>query len=126
MALDSLHSAWVVWNEEQGRIVLVFRPDVFDGGELPAACLPTIYVTRGRRDRRPGGQRVGDDWHVTLSLEPDVDCGTETFDSRQAALSGAVLLADEFANGTLDYRSEYQVPREDYFDRLDELTGRSR
>lgn len=125
MTLDSLGPAWVVWNEEAARVILAFRPDVFDGGDLPAPCLPTIYVTRGRRDRRPGGKRVGEDWYVTLYLEPDVDCGTESYESRAGAISGAVSLAESFATGEIDYRDEYQVPREAYFDRLDELTGRA-
>jgi len=124
MALDALGSAWVVWNEEDARIVLAYRPDVFDGEELPAPCMPTIYVTRGRRDRRPGGERVGADWFVTLYLEPDVDCGTERYERREEAVDAAVDLAEAFATGQIDYRGEYQVPREDYFDRLDELTGR--
>ena len=124
MSLDSLDSGWKIWNEEEVRLVLVYRPDVFDGGELPAPCMPTIYVTRGRRDRRPGGERVGADWFVTLYLEPDVDCGTERYERREEAVDAAVDLAEAFATGQIDYRGEYQVPREDYFDRLDELTGR--
>jgi hypothetical protein len=123
MGLDSLPPSWEVWNEEQGRIVLAYRPDVFDGGSLPAACLPTIYVTRGQRGRRPGGQRVGEQWYVTLYLEPDVDCGTDSYESREAAVEGAVGLADDFAAGRIDYRAVYQVPRDAYFERLDELTG---
>lgn len=124
MPLDALGSAWVVWNEEDARIVLAYRPDVFDGEELPAPCMPTIYVTRGRRDRRPGGERVGADWFVTLYLEPDVDTGTERYERREDAVDAAVDLAGAFAAGEVDYRSEYQVPREAYFDRLDDLTGR--
>jgi len=123
MSLDSLAPSWVVWNEEDGRIVLAYRPDVFDGEALPAPCMPTIYVTRGRRDRRPGGERVGADWFVTLYLEPDVDCGTESYASRAHAVEAAVALADAFAAGDIDYRDQYQVPRDAYFQRLDELTG---
>lgn len=123
MTLDALGPDWVVWNEETGRIVLAFRPDVFDGDDFPAACLPTIYVTRGRRDRRPGGERVGEQWYVTLYLEPDVDCGTDSYGGRDEAIAAAVSLADEFASGEVDYRDVYQVPRDAYFDRLDELTG---
>jgi hypothetical protein len=123
MGLDSLPPSWEVWNEEQGRIVLAYRPDVFDGGSLPAACMPTIYVTRGKRGRRPGGQRVGEQWYVTLYLEPDVDCGTDSYESREAAVDGAVSLADDFDAGRIDYRAVYQVPREAYFERLDDVTG---
>lgn len=123
MTLDSLGPEWVVWNEETARVVLAFRPDVFDGDELPAACMPTIYITRGRRDRRPGGERIGAEWYVTLYLEPEVDCGTESYEDREEAIAAAVSLAGSFTAGQIDYRDEYQVPREDYFDRLDELTG---
>ena len=123
MGLDSLPSSWAVWNEEQGRIVLAYRPDVFDGGSLPAACLPTIYVTRGKRGRRPGGQRVGEHWYVTLYLEPDVDCGTDSYENREAAIEGAVSVADDFHAGRIDYRDVYQVPREAYFERLDDVIG---
>lgn len=121
MPLDSLGSDWVVWNEGEGRLILAFRPDVFDGDNLPAPCLPTIYVTRGQRDRRPGGDRVGSDWFVTLYLEPEVDCGTERYDSREDAVDAALDLADDFASGRIDYRDQYQVPREEYFERLDEV-----
>jgi hypothetical protein len=34
-----------------------------------------------------------------------------------------VDLATRFAEGDVDYRALYQVPREDYFARLDDLTG---
>ena len=125
MTLDSLGPAWTVWNEEQGRVVLAFRPDIFDGSALPAPCMPTIYITRGRRDRRPGGQRIGEDWFVTLYLEPEVDCGTDSYAAREEAISGAVDLAAAFTAGRIDYRSHYQVPREDYFERLDEVTDRN-
>lgn len=123
MSLDSLGEDWVVWSDEREKVVLAFRPDVFDGGEFPAPCLPTIYLTRGQRDRRPGGRRVGADWHVTLYLEPDVQGPQETFDDRESAIAGAVDLAAAFASGDLAYRELYQVPRPDYLDRLDELTG---
>ncbi|NLV10530.1 DUF5820 family protein [Halomicrobium sp. HM KBTZ05] len=123
MGLDALNPAWERWNEERGRIVLAYRPDVFDGGSLPAACLPTIYVTRGKRGRRPGGERVGHDWFVTLYLEPDVDCGTDRYDDRAAAIDAAVSLADDFDAGRIDYRDEYQVPRDEYFRALDEVVG---
>jgi len=46
------------------------------------------------------------------------------FDSRSAAVAGAVDLAERFAEGDVDYRAAYQVPREAYLDGLDDLTGR--
>jgi hypothetical protein len=125
---DGLAAGWEVWSEEEEKIVLVYRPDVFDGGEFPPACLPTIYLTRGRRRRRPGTNprsQPGEQWHVALFLEPEVERDAETRDDRAGAIATAEELADRFARGDLEYRSLYQVPREDYLDRLDELTGRS-
>lgn len=124
MTLASVPDGWTVWNEADERVVLAYRPDVFDGGSLPAPCLPTIYVTRGRRDRRPGGERVGDEWRVRLFLEPEVTAREAVRDDREAALEAAADVAAAFDDGDVDYRDCYQVPRPDYLDRLDELTGR--
>ena len=123
MDADALPAGWQVWNEEPTKLILAYRPDVFDGDEFPAECLPTIYLTRGKRSRRPGAQRVGDAWHVTLYLEPDVDDGGTAFDGRDAAIDAATERAAAFAAGEIDYRGLYQVPRETYFAKLDELTG---
>lgn len=121
---------WHVWsNEGDGRLVLAYRPDVFDGDDFPAACLPTLYLTHGRRTRRPG-RRPADttargDWFVTLYLEPEITLeGGRRFSTRADALAYAIDLARCFDDGDIDYRELYQVPRERYFDRLDELTGR--
>lgn len=121
-----LHGAWTVWSEDDYRAVLVFRPDVFDSQAFPAPCLPTIYLTKGRRNRRPGDNRPdpGDPWYVTLSLEPDVSRERERYADREAAVEATQSLAAAFADGEIDYRELYQVPREAYLDRLDELTGR--
>lgn len=118
-------NGWRVWSDEADKLVLVYRPDVFDGARFPSACLPTIYVTRGRRTRRPGPNRAGPDasWWVTLFLEPDVDDGGDAFPSRDDALQAARSLAAAFASGDVDYRELYQVPRPEYFEKLDELTG---
>lgn len=124
--LDGLPKEWVVWNEADDRCVVVYRPDVFDTQAFDAACLPTIYLTRGRRSRRPGRQRAPgteDTWYVTLFLEPEVECDAETFDGRPEAVRGTVALAERFAAGEVDYRGLYQVPREAYLEKLDELTG---
>lgn len=123
---DGLSSGWTVWHEGTERCVLVYRPDVFDTQSFPAPCLPTIYLTHGRRSRRPGSERnpnTGDRWYVTLFLEPEVERDPEQFETREAAVSGAVDIAERFATGEIDYRELYQVPREDYFEKLDELTG---
>lgn len=117
-------SGWRLWNEESERVILAYRPDVFDGGSIPAPCLPTVYVTRGQRTRRPGSQRTETNaWFVTLFLEPDVQYETEQFETRSAAIDGASELAARFRDGKIDYRELYQVPRPEYFEALDELTG---
>jgi hypothetical protein len=126
MSFPPLPAGWVVWADEpDGRSIITYRPDVFDSQEYPAPCLPTIYVTNGSQRARPGsGQIETDTWHVKLFVEPDVEGETSTHDSREAAVEAAVDLAARFADGDVDYRSFYQVPREAYLDRLDELTGR--
>jgi len=125
MDLPELPADWHVWNAEpEGRVILAYRPDVFDSAAFPAACLPTIYVTNGSPRRRPGAGAVETDhWQVKLFLEPDVEIRTDAFDDREAALDGAVAAARGFAAGEIDYRAAYQVPREGYLDRLDELVG---
>lgn len=127
MSLADLPAAWTVWDEADQRCVLAYRPDVFDSRAFPAPCLPTVYVTKGERGRRPGPHNPdpSDPWYVTLYLEPDVGTDADTYGSREAALAGAVDLAARFADGDVDYRSLYQVPREDYFAELDDLTGRA-
>jgi hypothetical protein len=125
MNLDALSEPWTVWNRTEEKLILAYRPDVFDSENFPAPCLPTIYLTRGRRTRRPGADRTGEDWYVTLYLEPEVERSPDSYADRDAAVDGAVTLANRFAAGELDYRALYQVPREAYLDELDELTGRA-
>jgi hypothetical protein len=124
--LSTLPEGWRVWNAEtRGRVILAYRPDVFGGDAFPAACLPTIYVSNGSRRRRPGAGGVDtDDWHVTLFVEPDVEVAVEAPGDRPAALAAAVDVAARFAAGDVDYRAAYQVPRPEYLDELDRLTGR--
>lgn len=124
MAFESLPEGWRVWTDGTEKAVLVYRPDVFDTAAFPAPCLPTIYVTKGRRSRHPGSTtQPNDPWYVTLYLEPDVDRDAESYDTRADAEAGAVGLASRFATGDIDYRALYQVPRDDYLAKLDELTG---
>ena len=125
MSFDALPAGWRVWNEEpSGRAILVYRPDVFDGDDLPAECLPTIYLTNGARNARPGsGQYATDEWHVVLFLEPEIEAIAETYGSREAGADAAIDVAARFAAGDVDYRAAYQVPRETYFERLDDLVG---
>jgi hypothetical protein len=124
MGFDDLPAGWTVWHEEpDGRAILAYRPDVFDTEAFPAPCLPTIYLSPGSPRRRPG-PRQGDGWTVTLFLEPAVDVRVETADTRDAGVDATLCIADAFATGGIDYRGAYQVPREDYLRRLDELVGR--
>lgn len=125
MSFEALPDGWRVWNEEpSGRAILVYRPDVFSGDDLPPECLPTIYLTNGSRNARPGaGQYATDEWHVVLFLEPEIEAVAETHDGREAGAASAVEVAARFAAGEIDYRAAYQVPREDYFERLDEYVG---
>jgi len=126
---DRLAAGWRVWSADEERLVLTYRPDVFEGSTHPAPCLPTVYVTRGRRDRRPGvdpSPGPGASWYVTLFLEPDVERSPERFDARTRAVDAALDLCARFARGEVDYRSLYQVTddREGYLAALEELTGR--
>ena len=125
MDADALPAGWEVWHAEATKVVLAFRPDVFDGDAFPAPCMPTIYLTKGQRGRRPGRDRPAPDdpWFATLFLEPEVHAPAESFDSREAAEAGVRDLARQFVEGDVDYRGLYQVPRPEYLDRLDELTG---
>jgi hypothetical protein len=127
MGFDSLPEGWTVWNDEPGgRGILAYRPDVFDASEFPAPCMPTIFVSDKPRHSRSLAPYAGTDtWTVVLYLEPEIEGPTESYDSREEATEGAVALARRFAAGEIDYRSLYQVPREEYFEKLDELTGRS-
>lgn len=124
MAFESVPSGWEVWTDGTEKAVLVYRPDVFDSDDFPAPCLPTIYVTKGRRSRHPGSTtRPSDPWYVTLYLEPEVNRTGESYDRRADAEAGARDLARRFDDGEVDYRDLYQVPREEYLAKLDELTG---
>lgn len=127
MGLEELPESWIVWTQEpEGRVILAYRPDVFDADEFPAECLPTIYVTNGSRNARPGaGQLQTDEWHATLFAEPEIELVSETHGSRDAAIDAAVGVAERFADGEVDYRGAYQVPREAYFAELDRLTGQT-
>jgi hypothetical protein len=124
---EALADGWTVWNSEPGgRRILAYRPDVFDTQQFPAACLPTVYVAAGAPNRPAAEAELGttDVWRVEFFLEPDVTLvPARTHDTREAALDDARDLADQFARGDLDYRAAYQVPREAYLDRLDELTS---
>ena len=61
---------------------------------------------------------------VTLYLEPEVDRDPESYDALPDAVKAAEALTRRFSAGEVDYRALYQVPREAYLEKLDELTGR--
>lgn len=121
----ALPAGWKVWSDEETRVVLAYRPDVFDTTAFPAPCLPTIYMSKGQRDRRPGyhDPPPDADWYVTLYLEPEVARSPTRADDRDGAEAVAVDLAIAFATGDIDFRDLYQVPREAYLERLAELVG---
>jgi hypothetical protein len=124
----ALAAGWQVWNADDTRLIIAYRPDVFDGATFDPACMPTIYLTRGRRTKRPEGSRnlpPDAPWTVTLFLEPDVTTSPEFYPDRKAAVAGALELAQRFTAGDVDYRSLYQVPRTEYFLKLDQMTGRT-
>ncbi|WP_424018466.1 DUF5820 family protein [Halorientalis pallida] len=120
-----LPAGWEVWSAGETRYVLAYRPDIFDSKEFPAPCLPTIYLTKGQRGRRPGRHQPAPDdpWHVTLSLEPEIEVASARYDDRDEAVAGVHDLAARFADGEFDPREYYQVPREDYLDELDAILG---
>jgi len=95
MSFEALPDGWRVWNEEpSGRAILVYRPDVFGGDDLPSECLPTIYLTNGARNARPGsGQYATEEWHVVLFLEPEIEAIAETYESPEAGAAAAVDVA---------------------------------
>jgi hypothetical protein len=125
MGLDELAEGWEVWSEQERKVVLAYRPDVFDTQSFPAACLPTLYITHGQQNRRPGREQPTPEtpWYVTLYLEPEVNRSADRYESRNEAIEGARVLARAFADGEIDYRGLYQIPRAEYFEHLDELTG---
>jgi len=89
-------------------LAMVNRPDVFDGNRLPAPCLLTVYLTNGSRKARPvSGQYQTDEWHVTLSLEPEVGVESRTFGAREDAVDGVYDVTERFAAGEVDYRGAY-------------------
>lgn len=127
MALPQLPDGWTVWNEEPaGRVILAYRPDVFDTQSFPAACLPTLVVAPGASPDLPPERRVrSEQWYVALYLEPTVRDRERdtTADSRDEAIARAVEVAAAFVDGEVAYRELYREPRDGYLDELDSLLG---
>lgn len=124
---SGLPEGWRVWNEEdEGRVILVFRPDVFDSQQFPPECLPTIYVSqRPPQERLPRLDAERSDWYVALRLEPEVQVQTvgSQHETRDGAIAEAIEIAETFEAGEIDFRASYQVPRDEYLDALEEYTG---
>lgn len=125
--LSDLPPGWERWTaEDAGRVVLTFRPDVFDGTAFPPGCLPTVTVAPGGRpNARPERRTRATQWYVALYLEPDVRLRDvdESFRSREAAIERAVAVTDAFVAGHYDVRGAYRDPPAAYLDRLDDLVG---
>lgn len=126
MTFDEMGEGWTVWNEEPRKLILTYRPDVFNSDAYPAPCLPTIHIQKGKPSRKPGRNTPDSDapWYVQLYLEPDVSMDEQQYEGREQAEAGARRLTEQFATGEIDCRSLYQLPREEYLDKLDELTDR--
>jgi len=124
---SGLPEGWRVWNEaDEGRAILVFRPDVFDTQQYPPECMPTLYVSqRPPQERLPRLEAERSDWYVALRLEPEVQVKTVggRHESREVAVAEAVEIASAFAAGEVEFRDAYQVPRDEYLDALEELVG---
>lgn len=128
MSLSALPDGWAVWNEEPGgRVILAYHPEVFNAADFDSACLPTLTVAPGNSpDQHPEQRKQSGRWHVALYLEPAVRVRSSdaSFESRQAAVDGALAVAERFSTGAIDYREAYHDPRDDYLDELDRLVER--
>jgi hypothetical protein len=124
--LSTLADGWEIWNKEpQGRIILAYRPDVFNTTDYPAACLPTITIAPGTSPNAPRDHRQASSaWHVALYLEPRVRVTTKdaTVPTRPAAIEHALSLSHEFSDGNIDFDAAYIDPRPAYITKLNELT----
>lgn len=124
---SGLPDGWQVWNEEDdGRVILVFRPDIFDTQQFPPECMPTLYVSqRSPKERLPRLDSERTDWFVVLRLEPEVQVKSvgSRHETREGAISEALEIAGAFETGEIDFRGAYQVPRDAYLDELEALIG---
>jgi hypothetical protein len=125
---DAIPDDWTLWSVDDSRLILAYRPDIFDGSDTDPACMPMIYLSRGRRSKRPEGNRnlpPDAPWVIRLHLEPDVTASPRYVEDRADAVSECISLTRAFIDGEIDYRALYQVPRERYLDRLDEQLAAS-
>lgn len=124
--LSTLADGWEIWNDEpHGRVILAFRPDIFNTTDFPPACLPTITIAPGPSPNAPPDHRhASTAWHVVLYLEPRVRVTTKdtSVPSRPEAIDYAIQLTHEFTDGDIDFDDAYIDPRPDYITKLNELT----
>ncbi len=124
--LSTLADGWEIWNNEpQGRIILAYRPDIFNTTDFPAACLPTITIAPGPSPNAPPDHRqASSTWHVVLYLEPRVRVTKKdtTVATRPEAIEQAISLSHEFTDGQIDFTDAYIDPRLDYIMKLNQLT----
>lgn len=124
--LSTLADGWEIWNNEpQGRIILAFRPDIFNTTDFPPACLPTITIAPGPSPNAPPDYRQASTaWHVALYLEPRVRVTNKdtTVSTRPEAIDCGTTLSHEFTDGQIDFAAAYMDPRPDYITKLNQLT----
>ncbi|MFB6196746.1 MAG: DUF5820 family protein, partial [Halobacteriaceae archaeon] len=74
MESQGIPDGWVIWNDEPERLILAFKPDVFNSSDFPAPCLPTIQVSQSDPDQRRSRSVASGDgsWHVVCHLEPEI------------------------------------------------------
>lgn len=125
--LASLPPGWECWShEEGGRLVLTYRPDIFNAEAFDPTQLPTLVLAPGRSPDRPPEERVTTNrWHLALYLEPDIRLREveASFPTRETALEETIAVAERFSAGEFELRSAYIDPPDRYLDRLTELIG---
>ena len=117
-----LPAGWTVWHERPDDLcILAYRPDIFDGSEFPAACLPTITIkparTRGPRGR-PNPAEIATSWVTVLTVEPDVEIVRTVGETRSTAINAGIEFSQAFSNGSLDIEGAYTDPHEQYLETL--------
>lgn len=126
MLPDDLPDAWDVWSAEpHGRVVLAFRPDMFDAERFPEPCLPTIYISPERDRRTLPADATTRRWRVELRLEPDVLIADRRSDDWNGAVVAATDLARAFLAGEFSLRTAYHDPPAAYLDALEDLIDES-
>lgn len=115
--IDDLYGAdipegWIIWSEEDG-VVICYKPDIFNGTNFPAVCIPTISMVESDREG----------WRVSFYIEADVEArrlGKE-FRNYKEAVDYIMELAEEFNRGNFNLRDFYAKGdvREKYVSKLE-------